>query len=360
LGGLTGLIAPESLELATYTAVGGIIAAISLRRADRINRFFLVGVFVGVSQTAVLFVFRLADSSTDTLGILQLTAAALFNGLFSAGVALAGLFVIGPLFRVTTALSLIELERPDHQLLQRLQREAPGTYQHTLQVRNLAEAAAEAIGANSLLVRVGTLYHDVGKLLRPGFFIENRVEGTTNPHDTLDPVSSADLIIRHVKDGLDLTRRYRVPVQIRDFVAEHHGTTIIRTFYFKAVEQAGGDESKVDKAAFRYPGPRPQSRETAILMLADASESAVRANQPRSEEEIDAIVGSIIQQRLDGGELDDSGLTLTDLQIIRRTIVGRLKGVYHPRIRYPGDPPQPDASAGNTNDDGAQATSGAP
>jgi putative nucleotidyltransferase with HDIG domain len=336
LAGLTGLIANQSLELATFITVGGITAAVSLRRAERLDRFFLAGVFVSLSQVAVI-----------------LTAVATINGLISAGVALAGLFIIGPLFRLTTPLTLIELERPDHKLLLRLQREAPGTFQHSLQVRNLAEAASAAIGANSVLVRVGTLYHDIGKVLRPSFFIENRVKGGSNPHDTLDPLASADIIIRHTTDGLELARKYRLPKQIRDFIPEHHGTAPVSFFYQKAVDQADGDKSKVDESAFRYGGPRPQSRETAILMLSDASESAVRANQPQSEEEIDEIVGKIIQQRMDWGELNESGLTLTDLQTIRRTFVSSLKGIYHPRIRYPGDKvpePQEEQTADPTAD----------
>ena len=339
LAWLTGFIAQHSLELTTFTAVGGIMAAISLRRAERLNRFFLAGLFVGISQAVVVLAFRLGDQGTDPLGMLQLTAAALLNGLVSAGFALAGLFVVGPLFRRTTALMLIELERPDHPLSLRLQREATGTYQHSLQVRNLAEAAADQIGANSLLTRVGALYHDIGKVLRPAFFIENRVEGTPDPHAALDPRSSADIIIRHVKDGLDLARSHHLPERLRDFIAEHHGTSLLRPFYQAALDAAGGDESKVDEEAFRYEGPRPQSRETAVLMLADACESAVRANQPRSVEEIDAIVTRIIEQRLDTGQLDESELTLTDLQTIRHTFVGRLKGIYHPRIRYPDDKP---------------------
>ena len=214
----------------------------------------------------------------------------------------------------------------------------------------VTEAAANAIDANSLLVRVGTLYHDVGKVLRPGFFIENRVAGVSNPHDTLDPLSSAEIIIRHVSDGLDLARQYRMPNRIRAFIAEHHGTTLLRPFHQKALDQAGGDENKVDKAEFTYPGPRPQSRETAVLMLADAAESAVRANQPQSEEEIDSIIGRIIQARLDKGQLDESGLTLTDLQTIRRTFGGRLKGIYHPRVLYPGHQAEPEAATDSAGD----------
>ena len=262
LAALTGLIANNSLELTTLTATGGIIAAISLRRAERINRFFLSGLVVGISQVAVVLIFHVADPASDLRRILELSAASMSNGLLSAGVALASLFVLGYLFQITTGLTLIELERPDHPLLLRLQREAPGTYQHSLQVRNLAEAASEQIGANSLLSRVGALYHDVGKIRHPHFFIENQVEGLPDPHAALDPVSSAGMIIGHVRDGLDLARRYRLPEKIRQFIAEHHGVSLLRPFHHKALEQAGEDESKVNKDDFRYDGPRPQTRES--------------------------------------------------------------------------------------------------
>jgi putative nucleotidyltransferase with HDIG domain len=190
MAALTGFIGGNSLEIATYAGLGGLIAAISLRRPERLSQYFLSGLFVALTQIGVVFIFRLPDPYTDSVGLLQLIVAALVNGLLSAGLALGLLYVIGIVADLPTGLRLIDFTRPDHPLQQRLQRDAPGTYQHTLQVTNLTEAAAEAIGANGLLARVGALYHDVGKTTRPYFFIENRLDGATNPHDRLDPYTS--------------------------------------------------------------------------------------------------------------------------------------------------------------------------
>jgi putative nucleotidyltransferase with HDIG domain len=345
MAALTGFIGGNSLEIATYAGLGGLVAAISLRRPERLSQYFLSGLIVALTQIGVVFVFRLPDPYTDSLGLLQLTIAALVNGLISAGLALALLYVIGIVADLPTGLRLIDLTRPDHSLQQRLQRDAPGTYQHTLQVTNLTEAAAEAVGANGLLARVGALYHDIGKTTRPYFFIENRLDGATNPHDRLDPYTSARLIRDHVKDGLELARQHRLPRRVRDFIPEHHGTMPMMFFLNKAREQAAQSGAEVNDRDFIYEGPLPQSRETAILMLADACESAVRANRPSSVEEINEIIGRIIRQRIERGQLDESGLSLTDLKIIQRTFVSTLKGVYHPRVQYPSDVAPRDSEA---------------
>jgi putative nucleotidyltransferase with HDIG domain len=231
--------------------------------------------------------------------------------------------------------------RPDHPLQRRLQQEALGTYQHTLSVANLVEAAADVIGADSLLARVGTLYHDIGKMANPGFFIENRVEGSSNPHEQLKPLESATIIKAHVHDGLAMARSYRLPQQITAFVAEHHGTLPILFFLDRARHESEAANQTFDERPYFYNGPVPASRETAILMLADGCESAVRANRPTANEEIDKIVQKIIQQRLDLHQLDQSGLTLNDVKGIRESFVRTLRGMYHPRIRYPGDEPPP-------------------
>jgi putative nucleotidyltransferase with HDIG domain len=345
MAALTGFIGGNSLELTAYAGLGGLIATISLRRPERISQYFLSGLFVALAQIGVVFVFRLPDPYTDSLGLLQLTIAALVNGLLSAGLALALLYIIGIVADLPTGIRLLDLTRPDHPLQQRLQRDAPGTYQHTLQVTNLTEAAAEAIGANGLLARVGALYHDIGKTARPYFFIENRLGGATNPHDRLDPYTSAKLIRDHVKDGIDLARQYRLPRRVRAFIPEHHGTMPMLFFLNKAREQAAQSGAEVNERDFVYEGPRPQSRETAVLMLADACESAIRANQPSSVEEVNEIIGRIIRQRIDRGQLDESGLSLTDLKIIQQTFVNTLKGMYHPRVQYPPEAPPPAAEA---------------
>jgi len=228
--------------------------------------------------------------------------------------------------------------------LRQLLLKAPGTYHHTILVSNLGERAAEAVGADPLLTRVGAYYHDIGKTLRPYFFVDNQTDGV-NPHDRLDPHTSAQIIISHVKDGLEMARRHRLPLRLQDFIPEHHGTTLVSFFYHKALEQAGKDEA-VDESRFRYPGPRPRSKETAIIMLADGCESAVRATRPGSREEIDCIVRKLINGRLADGELDESNLTLRDLDHIRQAFVKTLQGIHHPRIQYP----EPVRAADKTGD----------
>lgn len=336
LAGLVGYISGGSLEMASFSALSGLLAAASLRRDARLNSFFLAGISAAVAGTGVLMAFRLpAQLQSSRLALLLVMA--LLNGLLSAGLALVLLFVAGSLTGIPTSLQLIDLMRPDHPLQRLMQREALGSYQHTLSVANLVEAAAEAIGADTLLARIGTLYHDVGKTTNPGFFIENRTEGQPNPLEGLSPVASARIIKAHVGDGIRLARKYRLPPPIVAFIPEHHGTTPIAFFLNLARSEAAARGIELDEKEFYYDGPLPQSRESAILMLADGCESAVRANRPATREEIEAIVSRIIQQRIDQNQLDESGLTLTDIRTIRDTFVRTLQGMYHPRVQYPGD-----------------------
>jgi putative nucleotidyltransferase with HDIG domain len=226
----------------------------------------------------------------------------------------------------------MELARPTHPLLRQLQMKAPGTYHHSLVISNLAEQAAQRIGADALLVRVGAYYHDVGKSVRPYFFVENQVDGV-NVHERLDPRTSAQIVIAHVTDGLELAKKYGLPQPLRDFIAQHHGNRLASFFYQQALKEAGG--RPVDEADFRYPGPKPQTRETAIMMLADSVEAAVRAAWPQTAEDIDRVVRKIINDRLVLGDLDECDLTLRDLDQIRLAFVNILQGVYHSRLEYP-------------------------
>ena len=200
----------------------------------------------------------------------------------------------------------------------------------------MAERAAEAIGANTLLTRVGAYYHDVGKTMRPHFFVENRAEGTADPHAGLDPYTSSQIIISHVRDGVELARKYRLPERIVAFIPEHHGTLLVSYFYHQATQAAGAPE-QVDKEQFRYLGPKPQSRETAITMLADGAEAIVRSKRPASTEELEKVVGESIQNRVLSGQLDECPLTLADLAAVRRAFVDVLRGLHHPRISYPAE-----------------------
>lgn len=328
---VVGVISENSLELAVYTAAGGIISALVIRKSARISTFFRAGIVVGVANASVVLIFRLGGS--DLLGILQLIGAGLINGLFSAALTVLGFYVVGNVFNVVTSLQLQELARLDHPLLQELLRKAPGTYHHSLMVANLAEQAAQRIGADSEMVRVGSFYHDVGKIARPYFFTEN--QNGSNAHARLDPHTSAQAITNHVKDGLDLARRYRLPERIRAFIPEHQGTRLVSYFYHEAVE-AAGDASQVEEEDYRYPGPKPQSRETALVLLADSCEAASTALQSRAEEEIERLVTSIVNEIVMEGELDESGLTLGDIQAVKESLTETLQGRFHDRPRYPG------------------------
>jgi putative nucleotidyltransferase with HDIG domain len=333
LGGATGVIADNSLEMLAYVALGGAVAALTLGRVERIISLFRAGVFAVVVHVVIVIVFRLPQEVIQPGDLLVATLAGVANGGVSASLALGGLFLVGPLFDIPTSTRLIELSRPDHPLLQRLLREAPATYHHSLMVANLAEQAAERIGADPLLTRVGAYYHDVGKLTRPYFFAENQVEGV-NPHDRLDPRTSAEVIISHTKDGLEMARRYRLPRRIRAFIPEHHGTNWVSFLYDKAVQLAG-DAALVDENDFRYLGPKPQSKETALVMLADGCEAVVRAVHPTTAEEVAEVVNSVISERVADGQLSECDLTLQDLEVARSVFISALKGIFHPRIRYP-------------------------
>jgi putative nucleotidyltransferase with HDIG domain len=335
LAALVGYIGGNSLELTVYCTMGGILAPLAVGRGERLNQFFWAGLAVALANVGVLLVFRLQDPALDPLGMAQLLAACLLNGAVSASLTLAGFFALGSVFDITTSLQLIELARPDQPLLRYILRQAPGTYQHSLQVANLAEQAAERIGANAMLTRVGALYHDCGKALHPQFFVENQLDGL-NIHDTLDPVESARIIIGHIRDGEELARRHRLPTAVRNFIPEHHGTQRTVYQYTRAVQAAGGDPAAVDASLFVYPGPRPQSKETALLMLADGCEARARSERPRNEADIDRLVKSVIDNRQSAGQLDDTGLTVRDLALIRESFVTTLKGVFHPRLEYPG------------------------
>jgi putative nucleotidyltransferase with HDIG domain len=334
IGALAGYLAPRGLELALYAIMSGILASLMIGRAERLGAFIWAGIAAAVGAGLVIILFRIPDPATDIIGKASLLGASITSGLLSTSLGFGLLLVLGNLLGITTNLQLIELSRPDHPLLQQILVNSPGTYQHSLQVANLAEQAARAIGANPLMTRVGALYHDVGKSVRPQFFIENQVAGQ-NIHEQLDPRTSADIILAHVREGLDLARKYRIPPSIRDFITEHHGTLDAAYQYHEALKAAGGDESNIDKRDFTYPGPRPRSRETALLMLADGVEAAARGETPQTEEEIDKLVRWVIEDRRSKGQLDRTELTLKDLDTIRRSFVGTLKNIYHPRIRYP-------------------------
>jgi putative nucleotidyltransferase with HDIG domain len=225
---------------------------------------------------------------------------------------------------------LMELAQLNHRLLRRLQDEAPGTFQHSVLVGNLAERAADRIGADPLLVRVGAYYHDVGKLVGPEFFYEN-LGAADNPHDGLDPLQSTRVIHQHVTGGVEIARREGLPEAIVQFISQHHGTRLMTFFYRRAAES----DADIDPEIFRYGGPKPQSRETALVMLADSSEAAVRADPDHSAEHISEVIEAIIRERVEEGQFDECDLSLRDLRVIADSFRSALNAVYHPRVEYP-------------------------
>ena len=334
LAGLAmGYAGNASLALTTYVVIGGLVGALSLKWVERKYRLLWSGIYVALSNVVVVLIFSLSGGELDSLELAQFLVAGIANGILSAGLASIGFFAADVLLGHTSSLQLLELAQPSQPALRELLQRAPGTYHHSLMVSSLAEQAAEQVGADALLVRVGGLYHDVGKMLQPEYFIENQQSGS-NGHDQLDPRSSAQIIVSHVKKGLDLARKYGLPREVHAFIAEHHGTTLVRFFHHQALEQAG-DPAQVDEADFRYPGPRPRSKETALVMLADGCEAAVRAENPASVEETVKIVEGIIMDRASSGELDESGLTVHEINVTRDTFVRMFQGVLHRRVKYP-------------------------
>ena len=319
------------VELVAYVLVPALLGMAAVRRATTAREFAAGAISVAVGNLGVVVSFSLVGQSTDPVGAAQLAAAALLSGAGSGLLAFAGTAIFGHLFRITTVFELRELADPNHPLLRQLLLRTPGTYHHSLLVANLAERAAEVIGADPLVARVGAYYHDIGKMRNPTAFIENQTG--TNPHDELDPMVSAGIVAAHVRDGLSLADRYHLPAMIREMIPAHHGTSVVKYFY-QLAQQRGQNP---DDASFHYPGPRPRTKEAGIVMLADGTEASVRSLAEKKPETIRAMVERIVSDRLGEGQLDECDLTLRDLQQIKDAFCELLLGVYHERIPYPED-----------------------
>jgi len=330
---------PDSLGLMSYYILSSLFGVLALGQARRVAHFLFAALAIAVAGAAMIAAFRLPFAETDWIGMLTLMGAAAFMGIASTGLALPLQFLLSQFIGLTTALQLLEISRPDSPLLNYFLQRAPGTYQHSLQVANLAEQAAETIHADALLTKVGALFHDVGKAANPLFFIENQPSSQVDAHDDLEPEASAQMIIRHVADGLALARKYRLPRRLQDFIAEHHGTLITRYQYNRALQAAEKNKSKVDDTQFLYPGPTPQSKETALLMFADGVEARARAERPTNDEEIRLLVRSVVEGRQRDGQLDDTPLSQRDLTNLIESFISTLRNTYHPRLEYPKEPP---------------------
>ena len=320
----------EAFQMASVFTLAGLVGIYGVHRAERVNRYLMAGGAVAFVSFVVLLIFWLLDPRREVLDLPWAVVMSALGGLLSAVITVGAFIVLGLLFGITTRVQLMELGQLDHPLLRRLQAEAPGTFHHSVVVSNLAERAADLVGADSLVARVGCYYHDIGKMIRPSFYIENQLE-SRNPHERLDPYTSARIISAHVAAGMELARKYRLPAQVRAFINEHHGTRLVTFFYRKASQQ----KPDVDPRLFAYAGPKPQSKETAIAMLADSAESVVRSSRDRSPERIDALVGAVIQERLVERQLEECDLTLRDLKVIGESFKVTLRGIYHRRIEYP-------------------------
>jgi cyclic-di-AMP phosphodiesterase PgpH len=330
---------PDALGLVSYYTLSSLFGVLALGQGRRVAHFLYAATAIAVAGAAMIAAYRLPFTETDWIGVATLMGAAVIMGLASAGLALPLQFLLAQFIGLTTALQLLEISRPDSPLLNYFLQRAPGTYQHSLQVANLAEQAAELVHADALLTKVGALFHDVGKAANPLFFVENQPPSQIDSHDDLKPEISAQTIIRHVADGLELARKFRLPRRLQDFIAEHHGTFITGYQYNRAVRAVDGDKSKVDEPQFRYPGPAPRSKETALLMFADGVEARARAERPGNDDEVRALVRDVIETRQKDGQMDDAPLSQRDLVSIIESFVATLRVTYHPRLEYPKDPP---------------------
>lgn len=320
----------EPIEFAAAATASGLAGAAAVYRAERLGRYALAAIAASAASFAMMMAVWLISAPHDDIEIAWIGLVSTVNGVGSAIIALGAFVILSMALGVTTRLHLMELAQNDHPLLRRLQDEAPGTYHHSMMVGALAERGAAQIGADALLARVGSYYHDIGKLSRPGHYVENMLEDGASPHESLTPVESACVIREHIPAGLEIARRYRLPGAIRAFIPQHHGTRLVTYFYRKAVQETPGS---VDTAAFRYSGPRPQTRETAIVMLADSCEAIARASE--ANRDIDSLVDGVFAERLREGQLDECDLTMRELQALAASFKATLTAVYHPRVPYP-------------------------
>jgi len=327
---LTGIVADNVLPLTLVGFLGGAIGSIYVHRLERLSQWVTAGILVAGAQFVTLVALSLIEAHQSLDEILSIGVIALINGLVSALIAAGSLTFLGEITRVITPIKLMELMTPSNPLLKRLMMSAPGTYNHSIVAANLAEAAAEAVGANPVLARVGCYFHDIGKIRRPHFFVENQAD-IGNIHENLSPTTSSDILNAHVTEGVELLKQYHFPTTIRDIVQQHQGTTVKRYFYRQALEQ-GLDVREDD---FRYPGPRPRSKEAAIVMIADTVEASARTLKDRSTEGIRDHVHRMVQGFVRDGQLDECDLSFRDLRLVEESMANMVVSIYHARIEYP-------------------------
>lgn len=333
---LVGIMSPHGLAISAFALAGSVTAIYSVQRYRTRNAVILASasvcaVNIGMGLAALLIANHEWNGKRIAGGVVM----CLFGAMLTAATASITIPIFEWLFDILTDLRLLELSNADNPLLRQLAIETPGTNHHSLMVGMLAEEAAKAIGANALLARTGCLYHDIGKMAAPNMYIENQ-KGGPNPHDKVSPLDSVRIITGHVRRGIKLAEEADLPPQIIDFIPQHHGTRVLAYFYHKAKSQAEAGGGTVNIDDFRYPGPKPQTKEAVILMLADGAEASVRSLDEPTSENIRAIIKKIVDSVAADGQLDESSVTMKELTTIRESLVNTLINIYHQRISYPG------------------------
>ncbi len=324
-------LVPNSFEFIFYQLVTGMMSIIAVRSLERRSQFFTLAAVIFASYS---FIYTAGVLSQDT-NLLSLDAHRYLMFLLNATMTLMAyplIYLFERIFGMTTNLTLMELSNTSHEALRELSRRAPGTFQHSVQVANISEDLMNEIGGDALLAKVGALYHDIGKVRNPQYFTENQSSGF-NPHDELDYAESARIITQHVTEGLELARQYRLPAEVQDFIRTHHGTTYTGYFYAKEKERHG--DGNFDVTVFRYPGPRPYSRETAVVMIVDTVEAACRSMKEHTKEATDTMVDRLIDDKVRAGQLDNCPLSYGDIAKIRRILKDKMMSIYHVRVEYP-------------------------
>ncbi len=328
---LTSIITGNDIIFIVMAILGGTAGVFTIANIQQRTAIFISGLMVSLVNMITIVGIGFIKSN-EVVEVLTYGFYGAINGLICSTLTLGTLPLWESFFRIVTPLKLVELFNPNQPLLKKLLIEAPGTYHHSIIVGNLSESAADAVGGNSLLARVGAFYHDIGKIKRPYFFKENQLT-SENPHEKLTPSLSSLIITGHIKDGMELAKKYKLPTEVRDFIEQHHGDTLVAYFYHKA--KTGENGENIDEQSFRYGGPKPKTKETAIVMLADSVEAAVRSISGPSKEKIENLIYKIVEEKLADGQLDESNLTLKDLDTIKKTFVKVMLGIFHERIEYP-------------------------
>ena len=341
----TGLMTAGGMTLALFGLASSIVAIYRVERYR--TRHTITRAVIGIGAVNAVMSLAVLLATNRQLHLRLIIGAiimSLLGALITAGIASLVTPIYESAFNVLTDMKLLELSNADHPLLRQLAMRTPGTHHHSFVVSTLAEAAAKAIGANALLARIGCLYHDVGKMAAPKMYIENQ-RGAENPHDKVAPLDSVRIITGHVRKGIKLAQEAGLPPQIIDFIPQHHGTRILSYFYHKAKAQAELNGETVEMESFRYPGPKPQSKEAAILMLSDGAEASVRLLEDPTPENIRLILDRIINSVITDGQFDECHITLREINVIREALINTLVGIYHQRISYPGFNPPSDRQA---------------